>query len=268
MSATDILSRIVASKHEELSAAVAHTPAAELRAAIADLPPTRDFAGALRRPGEVRLVAEVKHASPSAGVIRADFDHLATARAYQRAGAACLSVLTDAQWFQGSPQYLRDIRAAVDLPLLRKDFVIDRYQLLEARAWGADCALLIVAILSEAQLVDLAAEAEALGLATLVEVHTADEMAVALATRPRLIGINNRDLTVFRTDLATTHQLRPLVGNECVVVSESGIRTPADVARLKADRVDAMLVGEAIMREADIERKARELVDAGRAGES
>ncbi|MCC7491425.1 MAG: indole-3-glycerol phosphate synthase TrpC [Fimbriimonadaceae bacterium] len=265
MSESNILDRIVAGKRLEVAAAQAARPAAELRGRIADLPPTRDFAGALRQAGTVRLIAELKKASPSAGLIRADFDAGRLAQTYQAAGAAALSVLTDEPWFQGSPQFLRDVRAAVELPLLRKDFVIDPYQLLEARLWGADAALLIVACLpSVAQLADYAGQAGELGLATLVEVHDEAETELAVEAGVPLVGVNNRDLKVMRTDLETTSRLRALVPPSRLLVSESGIRTPADVARLRAVGVDAMLIGEALMREADVAAKTAEMVAAGR----
>jgi indole-3-glycerol phosphate synthase len=196
-------------------------------------------------------------------VIRPGFDAVAIARCYAGAGAACLSVLTDAKYFQGSPAFLKDIRAAVELPLLRKDFVVDAYQLLEARAWGADAALLIVAALSPTELGDLLGETEALGLTALVEVHTAEETAIAVDAGARLIGINNRDLTVFETRLETTAELRPQIPADRLVVSESGIRTPRDVRWLRDQRVDAMLVGEALMRSPQLAQMTRSLVEAG-----
>ncbi len=264
MPPADILATIVDGKRAEVMAARRRTPERELRRRIADLPPTRDFAGALRRPGEVRLIAEVKKASPSAGVIRADFDPVAIAQAYAEAGAACVSVLTDERWFQGAAEHLRRISGSVELPVLRKDFVIDGYQLLEARAWGADAALLIVAVLTERELRDLSALAHDLRLAALVEVHDEREAALAVACGARLVGINNRDLTVFRTDPQTTVRLRPLLPPECLVVSESGLKTASDVALLRRHRIDAMLIGEALMCEPDLAGKTREMVRAGR----
>lgn len=260
--AANILQAIVADKRAELADARAATPPAELRAAIADLPPTRDFGAALR-DGGVSLIAEVKKASPSAGIIRDDFDPVAIARGYEAGGAAAISVLTDAKWFQGSPDHLRAVRAAVDLPLLRKDFVVDEYQLLEARAWGADAALLIVAVLGQSELVDLAAAAAELGLAALVEVHSAGEAERAAAAGCVLVGINNRDLTVFQTDLSTTLTLRPLLPDDCTVVSESGISSREDIERLAAAPVDAVLVGESLMRRTDVAAACRALLGAG-----
>jgi indole-3-glycerol phosphate synthase len=259
-----ILDRIVAGKREELAAARAVVPEPELRARVADLPPTRDFGAALRVPGCVRLIAEVKKASPSAGLIRADFEPVAIARAYAEGGAACLSVLTDERWFQGSSDFLRAIHAAGELPLLRKDFTLAAYHLLEARVWGADAVLLIAAILPPALLGELLGEAHALGLTALVEVHSPAERDVAVSSGARLIGINNRDLRVFRTDLQTTLDLLPGIPDDRIVVSESGIRTAADVARLRAHGVAAVLVGEALMRRDDLVAATRELVAAGR----
>ncbi len=260
----NILQQILDDQRVALERARQAVPARELRAALADCPPVRDFCGALTARGGVALIAEVKKASPSAGLIRPDFDAVEIAQTYAAGGAACLSVLTEPKYFQGSPEFLQAIREAVELPLLRKDFLVDEYQLLEARVWGADAALLIVAALTPARLQELLAEAAALGLAALVEVHTAAETALAVASGARLIGINNRDLTVFQTCLDTTARLRPLVPADRVVVSESGIRTPEHVAWLRSVPVEAMLVGEALMREADLEAKTRALVEAGR----
>ncbi|MBI5831490.1 MAG: indole-3-glycerol phosphate synthase TrpC [Armatimonadetes bacterium] len=263
MAEPTILDRIVAGKHDELAAAQAAVPAAQLRAVIAGLPAPRDFAAALCRPGQVRLIAEVKKASPSAGLIRPDFDAVAIAQAYAAGGAACLSVLTDERWFQGSADYLRAVRGVVDLPILRKDFTLDEYQLLEARAWGADAVLLIAAILAPARLAELMGCARDLGLTALVEVHSAEETMAAVDAGAKLVGINNRDLRVFRTDLATTVELRALIPADRVVVSESGIRTADDVALLRTHGVQAMLVGEALMRQPDVLAATRALVGAG-----
>ena len=260
----NILQQILDDKRVELAAARSAVPEAELRAAADGCPPARDFAGALAAVAGVALIAEVKKASPSAGLIRDDFEAVTIASTYAANGATCISVLTDSKYFQGSPEFLRDIRAAVDRPLLRKDFVVEAYQVAEARAWGADAALLIVAALSPAELQDLMGEAAALGLTALVEVHTAEETDVAVASGAKLIGINNRDLTIFETRLETTAKLRPLIPDDRLVVSESGIRTPADVAWLHDVPVDAMLVGEALMREADYGAKTRALAEAGR----
>jgi len=221
-------------------------------------PPVRDFAAALRGD-TVRLIAEVKRASPSAGVMRDDFDPVAIARDYAAAGAAALSVLTDERYFQGHDDYLRAIRAAVSPPLLRKEFLIDPWQIAESRALGADCVLLIVAILTDAELRDYRETAEAIGMAALVEAHSEDELDRALASGATLIGVNNRDLHTFETTLATTERLGPRVGEGRLLVSESGIRTVADVERLARAGARAMLVGEALVREGDVAAKVREL---------
>jgi len=197
------------------------------------------------------VIAEVKKASPSRGVIRADFDAVAIACAYAAAGAAAISVLTEARFFQGQPAHLEAIRAAVHVPLLRKDFIFDPYQLVEARAWGADAALLIVAMLDDAQLAELHAAGAGLGLDLLVEVHTADEVERAVAAGATLIGVNNRDLRTFVTALETAVRLRPLIPAGSVTVAESGINGAADIVRLRAAGYDAFLVGESLMRAPD-----------------
>jgi indole-3-glycerol phosphate synthase len=263
-----ILDTIVEEKQRE----VARLPqrsisVADLRAALAARGGLRDFAGALRKPkhGAVALIAEVKKASPSAGVIRPDFDPVRIAREYEAAGASCLSVLTDQKFFQGSLEYLRQIRAAVELPLLRKDFVIDERQILEAIEWGADAVLLIVAILSDTQLTRFHALATGAGLAALVEVHDEAELDRALSAGAELVGVNNRNLKTFKVDLATTEQLaarlRSAPGNSPpLLVAESGIHTRADVERLAKCGAQAILVGESLMRHTDIGAKARELL--------
>lgn len=246
-----ILDTIVASKRRELEASQAAVPIAELERRIAGLPPARDFEGMLRRPG-MQVIAEVKKASPSAGVIRADFDPIAIARIYEQHGAACISVLTDRPFFQGDLCYLELIRQQVSLPLLRKDFILDRYQLLEARAAGADAALLIAEILPGRLLVDLHRQARDLGLQTLVELHDADELSRVLDSGATLIGINNRDLRHFETRLEHTLELAEKVPRDRCLVSESGIRAHADLQRLEAAGVKAVLVGETLMRAHDI----------------
>jgi indole-3-glycerol phosphate synthase len=251
---TDILNRILARKVEEIAARSAALPLAELSARVADLPPTRGFAAALEAKiaaGAAGVIAEVKKASPSQGVIRADFDPAAIAASYEAAGAACLSVLTDVDFFQGADVYLQQARAACALPVLRKDFVIDAYQVYEARAIGADCILLIVAALGDAALLELSLLAAELDLDVLVEVHDEAELERALDIPAPLIGINNRNLRTFETSLDTTLRLRARVGDERVLVTESGIRTPDDVARMRAAGVHAFLVGEAFMRAPD-----------------
>ena len=197
------------------------------------------------------MIAEVKKASPSRGVLRNDFDPAAIARSYAAGGASCLSVLTDVQYFQGAPEFLQQARAAVDLPVLRKDFIIDEYQVFEARGWGADAILLIVAALDSARLHAFEAAAQELGMAVLVEVHDAAELDLALALTTPLLGINNRNLRTFETRLETTLDLLPRIGADRLVVTESGILAPVDVARMRAAGVNAFLVGEAFMRAAD-----------------
>jgi indole-3-glycerol phosphate synthase len=247
-----ILDEIVAAKRAEVAAAKASVPDSELARRAGDAPPPRGFAAAVRGPGAVRVIAEVKKASPSAGVLRLDFDPVRIAEAYAANGAAALSVLTDGPFFQGSLADLRAVRAAVPLPVLRKDFVLDRYQLLEARAAGADAALLIAEILPGSLLADLHREAVALGLDVLVEVHDAEQLPRALDAGATLLGINNRDLRTFRTRLEHTLGLLPRVPAGVTVVSESGIRTAADLQRLGAAGVSAVLVGEALMRSPDV----------------
>jgi len=248
----NVLAQILERKGAELAAAKARAPAAALaERAAAVARPVRSFARALRDGEPPRIVAEIKRRSPSRGEIRADFDPVAIAKAYAEAGAAAISVLTDEPGFGGSLEVLRQVRAAVDLPLLRKDFVIDPYQLDEARLAGADAALLIVAALSPGQLEALRAHAESLGLDVLVEVHDASELEVALDVGARVIGINNRDLATFEVDLATTEALAPRAAAAAVVVAESGIFTAADVARLEAAGAHAHLVGESLMRDPD-----------------
>ena len=250
----DILARIVTVKHEEIAHAKRRRDGASLRRdALARLP-ARNFAAALRAKvaaGGAAVIAEIKQASPSKGVLREDFRPADIAAAYQRAGAACLSVLTDAQFFRGSAAHLREARAACALPVLRKDFVVDAYQIAEAREMGADAILLIAACLDDARMADLEAEARALGLAVLVEVHDGAELDRALRLATPLIGINNRDLRTFEVSLETTLGLLGRVPAGRLPVTESGIRDRADVDRLRAAGVHAFLVGEAFMRAAD-----------------
>ena len=241
----------------------------DLAAALARRGGSRDFAGALRQPcrGSVALIAEVKKASPSVGIIRPDFDPIRIARDYEAAGASCLSVLTDEKFFQGSLEYLRAIRGAVSLPLLRKDFIIDARQILQAIQWGADAILLIAAILTDGQLRHFRELAAGAGLAVLVEVHDEIELDRALAAGAELIGVNNRDLRDFTTDLAVTERravrLRPaLEAGTKLLVAESGIHTRADVERLQQAGARAILVGESLMRQENIGAKVRELLGA------
>lgn len=255
MSIPSILQEIVAHKREEVAARKASRPVVSLEGA----PPVRDFAAALRGP-TVRLIAEVKAASPSAGVMRADFRPVEIARAYEQAGAAALSVLTDERFFSGCDTYLRDIRRATALPLLRKEFIIDPWQIGESRALGADCILLIAAILDDEELRAFRVEAEALGMAALVESHTPMELDRALESGATVLGINNRNLHTFETTLAVTEAMGPRVASAGrLLVSESGIRSAADVERVARAGAAAVLVGEALVREGDVAAKAQEL---------
>jgi len=247
-----ILDRIVAAKREEVVRAKAKTPESRLRKRLAAAPPVRDFLAALAEPGPIRLIAEVKKASPSRGVIRADFDPVAIARTYQEHGAACLSVLTDEPFFQGNLDALRQVRAAVDLPVLRKYFIIDPYQVLEARAAGADAVLLIAECLDDAALGSLHETIVALGMTPLVELYEPENLPRVLGIGARLIGINNRNLRTFEVDLEHTLRLRREIPADRVVVGESGIRTRDDALRLQRAGVHAMLVGESLMARPDV----------------
>lgn len=255
-----ILDEIVASKRREVDDARRRMPIDELEIQASQAPPVRDFREALEGPGPIRLIAEVKKASPSAGVIRPNFDPVGIARTYQAHGADCLSVLTDAPFFQGHLSYLARVRASVAIPILRKDFLIDEYQVVEARMAGADAVLLIAEILDDAQLSSLLARARSLGMTALVELHDEANLDRVLAAGADLVGINNRDLSRFETDLELTFRLRPRVPEGVLLVSESGIRTRADVERLEAAGVDAILVGESLMRAPDIGRAVEELL--------
>ena len=257
-----ILSEILATTRTHVEWEKARTPIQILEERISSLPPTRDFRGALAHSSGTALIAEVKKASPSKGVIREDFNALDIARTYAANGAACLSVLTDKPYFQGRIEYLHQIREVVPTPLLRKDFTVDAWQIYESRAEGADAILLIVAALNDADLRRFLALSRELGLAALVEVHDRDELSEALDAGADLVGVNNRDLHTFRTSLNVTLDLvkeAPRDGS-VTLVSESGIFTRADVLRLQEAGVDAVLVGESLMREADIGAKVRELV--------
>lgn len=247
-----VLDRIVAVKRREIAAARERVSEAELQRRLADAPPVRDFFAALAQPGPIRLIAEVKKASPSAGVIREDFDPVAIAQTYERHGASCLSVLTDEPHFQGHLDYLTAVRANVGLPVLRKDFVLDAYQVVEARAAGADAVLLIAECLDDCNLRKLHNEIVELGMTPLVEIYDPENLPRVLEAGATLIGVNNRDLRTFKVDLEHTLRLRPGIPAECVMVSESGVKTHADVERLEAAGVDAILVGESLMREPDI----------------
>jgi len=247
---SDILARILATKRREVDEAKARMPFVQVREQAKAANAARGFASALRAKvanGKPAVIAEIKRASPSKGLIRADFDPARIARSYEANGAACLSVLTDREYFGGSPDDLRAARAACALPVLRKDFIIDPYQVHESRAWGADCILLIVAALSATDLLALEAEAMGAGLDVLVECHDATELETALRLRSPLIGINNRNLRTFETRLETTLDLVDRVPPERLLITESGIAGPADVARLRGANVSAYLVGSAFM---------------------
>ncbi|MFN4326613.1 MAG: indole-3-glycerol phosphate synthase TrpC [Azonexus sp.] len=251
---SDILNKIIATKHEEIAAARAVKPLAAVEAeAVAQAAP-RDFVGAIRRKiaaGQPAVIAEIKKASPSKGIIRPDFKPADIARSYEQHGAACLSVLTDRQYFQGCPEYLQQARAACNLPVLRKDFMVDAYQVAEARAMGADAILLIAAALSLPDMQALEAQAMGYGMAVLVEVHNGEELDVALQLQTPLLGINNRNLRTFDVTLDTTLGLLSRIPHDRIVVTESGILAPEDVALMRANKVNAFLVGEAFMRVAE-----------------
>ncbi|MFO0807325.1 MAG: indole-3-glycerol phosphate synthase TrpC [Gemmataceae bacterium] len=257
-----ILDTIVASKREELAEAKRRTPERELEQRAADAPPPRPFQAALERNTRMGIIAEIKKASPSAGILREDFDPVAIASLYAENGADCLSILTDAPFFQGHLEYLRAVRQAVALPLLRKDFIVDRYQILEARAVGADAVLLIAEVLPDPLLTELLSAAREIGMEALVELHDANQLDRVVASGANLIGINNRDLRTFVTRLDHTLELAPRVPTERCLVSESGIRTRADMDCLHAAGVKAVLVGESLMRAPDIGLALRQL--AGR----
>ena len=248
---SDILNKIIATKREEVAAASAMKPLAVVEAEAAAQPAPRDFVGAIRNKitaGRAAVIVEIKKASPSKGVIRADFRPAEIARSYEQHGAACLSVLTDRQYFQGCPEYLQEARAACALPVLRKDFMVDAYQVAEARAMGADGILLIAAALSLSEMQALEAQAMAYGMAVLVEVHNGEELDAALQLKTPLLGINNRNLRTFEVTLDTTLGLLQRIPADRIVVTESGILMSADVATMREHQVNAFLVGEAFMR--------------------
>lgn len=255
-----VLDDILVETRKTIAADQAAIPAAQLEAELDNLPPCRDFHAALAAGDSVQLIAEVKRASPSAGLIREDFDPVMIAQCYQRAGAACISVLTDQPFFQGSLEFLRQVRAEVTLPLLRKDFIVDRYQLLQARCAGADCVLLIAECLSADQLRELHDQAAELGMQTLIELFEPDNLSAVLQTGTKLVGINNRDLRTFKTTLEHTLNLCPSIPDDRLVVGESGIRTHEDLLRLGQGGVKAVLVGESLMRQDDIEAATRKLL--------
>lgn len=254
VAASDVLGRILAVKRDEVAAARLAKPLQAMRREAEVAPAPRDFLGAMRTKiaaGRAAVIAEIKKASPSKGVLREDFRPADIGASYSRHGAACLSVLTDRQFFQGAPECLQQARAASGLPVLRKDFTVDAYQVFEARAMGADCILLIVAALDRAALLDLEAQAQGLSLGVLVEVHDARELELALELQTPLVGINNRNLHTFETRLDTTLELLQSIPADRLVVTESGIAAPVDVARMRRSGVHAFLVGEAFMRASD-----------------
>lgn len=268
-----ILDTIIAHKQKELATEQKQVPLAKLEAEVKNLPPTRNFLAqlvsqnsldksrsAVTRSRTVKLIAEVKKKSPSKGIIREDFHPVSIAETYVANGATAISVLTDKHFFAGELDYLRAIREVVDVPLLRKDFTIDPYHIYQARVAGADAILLIVAALTPSQLRTFMDIADSLSLASLVEVHTQEELAIALDVDAQIIGINNRDLHTFHTDIATTFRLRDIIPADKIVVSESGIYTREDVAKLEEAGVHAMLVGESLMRSPDIGEQVRRLI--------
>jgi indole-3-glycerol phosphate synthase len=261
--AATILDKIVATKRQEIAAAISHCSFENLQARLPDAPALRSFLAPLRQPGNIRLIAEVKKASPSKGLIREDFNPVAIAMAYQEAGASCLSVLTDEQYFQGSLTYLSAVRQAVGIPILRKEFILDRYQVLEARVAGADAVLLIAECLTPSELKDLYQYARSLGLHVLIELYDEENLNHVLDTGCELIGVNNRDLRTFEVDLQHVVRLRKNIPADRIVVAESGIASSSEAAMLYQHGIAAMLVGESLMRQADIVAATKALLATG-----
>lgn len=257
-----ILDEIMAYHREQLPKIMRETPLENLRAFAAVSPPPLDFAAALRQPG-VSLIAECKKASPSKGLIAPNYDPVRLAKTYQKAGAAAVSVLTDGRHFQGSLEHLRDVKESIRLPVLRKDFIFHPYQVYEARTAGADALLLIAAVLSKTEMRDLLALTHKLGMNALVEVHTAEELAAVLPVQPRIIGVNNRNLQTFKVDFENTARLRDQIPPEIAVVAESGLKTAVDVQQMAAIGVDAVLVGETLVRSKNTLETAKTFVKAG-----
>ncbi len=255
-----ILDQIIEQKHREISASRYQISLEDLERQLVDAPAPRGFLRALKSASAPALIAEVKKASPSAGLIRPNFDPVLIAREYQSSGAACLSILTDEKFFQGHLDYLRQVRKSVSIPVMRKEFIIDRYQIAEARLAGADCVLLIAECLDDTLMQDLYNYAQQLGMDVLIELYDLPNVSRVLATGTELLGINNRDLRTFRTSLEHTFLVKQQVPNSVLLVSESGIATNSDIQRLRAGGIGAVLVGESLMRQPDISMAVRQLM--------